>query len=76
MIKSKLVKPLRKLSLLPNHHQNNTSIVDMAPEHPLFSKEVEQNDIISLLPKEVVLKIFSFLSFQDLIRVQLVTLFQ
>ncbi|KAI8390056.1 hypothetical protein BD560DRAFT_185 [Blakeslea trispora] len=68
-----LVKPLGKLSFLPQCHTFDLEVEERkAPvkkKHELI--EIEQNDIVSLLPIEVVLKIFSMLSFQDLIRVQL-----
>ncbi|RCI03803.1 hypothetical protein CU098_002670 [Rhizopus stolonifer] len=68
-----LVKPLCKLSLLPHCHTFEPDL-DFIPEkkqQKVILKEIGQTDIVSLLPREVVLKIFSLLSFQDLIRVQL-----
>lgn len=66
-MKSSVLKPLFKLYNNNQQQQQKEKI----QQQPLYEIK-EQNDIISLLPKEVVLKIFSFLSFQDLIRVQLV----
>ncbi|KAL9541525.1 hypothetical protein MBANPS3_009081 [Mucor bainieri] len=73
-----LVKPLRKLSLLPSTTASNTHSfqpdLEFVPEQIDLSSpphEHEQTDIISLLPREVILKIFSLLTFQDLITVQL-----
>lgn len=73
-----LVKPLRKLSLLPSvsNHSFQPDL-EFVPEQIDLSSpphEHEQTDIISMFPREVILKIFSLLSFQDLITVQLVTL--
>ncbi|KAK4516066.1 ubiquitin-40S ribosomal protein S27a [Mucor velutinosus] len=70
-----LVKPLRKLSLLPsaNNHSFQPDL-EFVPEQIDLSSppyEHEQADIISLLPREVIFKIFSLLTFQDLITVQL-----
>ena len=73
-----LVKPLGKLSFLPQCHTFDLEIKEEEDKRkaPIKKKhesiEIEQNDIVSILPIEVVLKIFSLLSFQDLIRVQLV----
>lgn len=70
-----LVKPLRKLSLLPTANNNSFQPdLEFVPEQNdlLPPHEHEQTDIISLFPREVILKILSLLSFQDLIRVQLV----
>ncbi|GAA5804906.1 hypothetical protein HPULCUR_010415 [Helicostylum pulchrum] len=68
-----LVNPLRKLSLLTS---NNTHTfrpdLEFVPEQQDSQEDChENNDLLSLFPREVVLQIFSLLSFQDLIRVQL-----
>ncbi|KAI9265029.1 hypothetical protein BDA99DRAFT_40863 [Phascolomyces articulosus] len=66
-----LVKPLRKLSIL------SSSTTDKSPTTPeklhelQTSQKHEQNDIISWLPSELGLYIFSMLSFPDLVQAQL-----
>ncbi|KAI8885012.1 hypothetical protein K501DRAFT_322699 [Backusella circina FSU 941] len=65
-----LVKPLRKLSLLTAYHSHSELdlIQEQQQQHII---PIIQTDLISRCPKEVVFKIFSLLSFQDLVRVQL-----
>jgi hypothetical protein len=65
-----VVKPLRKLSLLPN--STFQPDLEFVPEQQQYFPTEQQTDIISLFPREVILKILSLLCFQDLIQVQLV----
>jgi hypothetical protein len=71
-----VVKPLRKLSLLPNSTTTSSTFqpdLEFVPEQQNYLPTEQQTDvIISLFPREVILKILSLLSFQDLIQVQLV----
>jgi hypothetical protein len=69
-----LVKPLRKLSLLTAYHSH--SELDLIQEQHQPQQHIVpivQTDLVSRFPKEVAFKIFSLLSFQDLVRVQLVS---
>lgn len=74
-----LVNPLRKLSFLSSTNLNNTFRPDLefVPEQQDVQEDVihNQNDILTLFPREVILKILSLLSFQDLIKIQLVRSF-
>jgi hypothetical protein len=69
-----LVSPLLKLSLLSSSSSSpyKPDLEHVPEQLPLFVIQ-EQTDMLSLFPREVILKIFSLLSFQDLIRVQLVS---
>lgn len=74
-----LVNPLRKLSFLSSTNLNNTYRPDLefVPEQQDVQEDLihNQNDILTLFPREVILKILSLLSFQDLIKIQLVRSF-
>ncbi|KAI7907711.1 uncharacterized protein BX663DRAFT_8993 [Cokeromyces recurvatus] len=72
--KKKFINPLRKFSLLQTSLQTEANCVPVEKNNVLLSNkknEFEQKDIISLLPREITLKIFYLLSFQDLIQIQL-----
>lgn len=67
-----VVKPLRKLSLLPNNTTAFQPDLEFVPEQQQYTPTEQPTDIVSLFPREVILKVLSLLSFQDLIQVQLV----
>lgn len=64
-----LVNPLRKLTLNTNSFQPDLAFV---PEQDVETVLTEKDDFLTLFPREVILQILSLLSFQDLIKVQLV----
>lgn len=75
-----LVNPLRKLSFLSSTNLNNNTYrpdLEFVPEQQDVQEDLihNQNDILTLFPREVILKILSLLSFQDLIKIQLVRSF-
>lgn len=73
-VKQQLVNPLRKLSLLTSNTHSFRPDLDFVPEQQDVEQEDshENKDMLTLFPREVILQIFSLLSFQDLIKVQLV----
>ncbi|ORE15870.1 F-box domain-containing protein [Rhizopus microsporus] len=60
---------VKKLSILSNHHHEKELVQEQCQKEPC--REQPQTDILSSFPIEIILKIFSFLSFQDLVKVQL-----
>ncbi|ORY91903.1 F-box domain-containing protein [Syncephalastrum racemosum] len=69
-VQEQLVKPLRKLSLLAS---KSAPAADCRPHDNRDERPViEQHDIVSCLPREVGLQVFSKLPFNDLVRAQLV----
>jgi hypothetical protein len=70
-----LVNPLRKLSLLSSSPSlcSFQPDLDFVPEQHSTQQPTEhtQEDILSLFPREIILKILSLLSFHDLTKVQL-----
>lgn len=61
---------VKKLSILSNHHHEKELVQEQCQKEPC--REQPQTDILSSFPIEIILRILSFLSFQDLVKVQLV----
>ncbi len=61
---------VKRFSILSGNNNSQPIECMLVPEKK--KEEYAQTDIISAFPKEIRLRIFSFLSFQDLIKIQLV----
>lgn len=71
------VNPLRKLTFItPQPFQPDLEFVpEQDVEQAVAAVKAEMDDFLTLFPREVILQILSLLSFQDLIKVQLVSPF-